>query len=124
MSETTYTGGCFCGNVRYRFEGGDIPCADCHCTMCRRISGAPYVTWLVVAEDKFQYTGEAPTLLKSSEKGSRYFCEKCGTPVVCVTTDHPGIVDITLGSLDTPEAFTPTISIFDETRLPHLHSGE
>ena len=47
----TTKGGCFCGTIRYEFDAEGIPVADCHCTMCRRTSGAPYVTWLVVPVD-------------------------------------------------------------------------
>jgi len=30
------------------------------------------------------------------------------------------IIDITLGSLDTPENYTPTFDVFEDTRLPFL----
>jgi hypothetical protein len=115
-----HEGGCFCGNVRYVFEGEDIPVADCHCSMCRRTSGAAYVTWLVVPEDSFRYTKGEPTLFRSSADGSRYFCDQCGTPICCTNTTHEGIVDVTLGSLDEPEKFTPTFSIFEDTKLPFV----
>lgn len=113
-----HTGGCFCGQVRYEFEGDEkIPCADCHCTLCRRTSGAPYVSWLVVPEADFQYTGAAPKTIQSSANGTRFFCENCGTHVACMLSTHPEVVDLTLGSLDNPEAFTPIHTVFEDTRL-------
>jgi hypothetical protein len=118
MSKTT--GGCFCGQVRFEFEGEEIPVADCHCSMCRRTSGAPYVTWLVVREENFRYTQGEPKVLNSSEDGTRFFCAECGTPLACTNTAHPGIVDVTLGSLDNPEDFPPTFSIHEDTKLPFL----
>ena len=117
---TTYEGGCFCGAIRYRFSGEDIPCADCHCTMCRRTSGAPYVSWLVVPATTFAYTRGEPRTLKSSDDGTRYFRGDCGTPVACINQTHPEVVDITLGSLDDPEAFTPIHTVFEDTRLSYV----
>ena len=35
-------GGCFCGSVRYSFESYNYPSANCHCSMCRRTSGAAF----------------------------------------------------------------------------------
>lgn len=119
MSEVI-AGGCFCGATRYEFDAAEIPVADCHCSMCRRTSGAPYVTWLVVPANVFRYTKGEPALLKSSEDGCRYFCNQCGTPIACTHTTHPEIIDITLGSLDQPEGFKPTLSIYEDTKLPFL----
>lgn len=113
-------GGCFCGAIRYEFDADEIPVADCHCTMCRRTSGAPYVTWLVVPVSGFRYLQGEPSTLKSSENGTRYFCYQCGTPIACINTAHPEIVDITLGSLDEPGDFKPTFSVFEDTKLPFI----
>ena len=111
-------GGCFCGEIRYHIDDGEHLAVSCHCTMCRRTSGAPYVVWLVVPKAGFSYLSGEPKLLDSSEHGTRYFCSSCGTPVACVSDSHPEFIDITLGSLDHPEAVTPTQEIYTDTRLP------
>ncbi|HSG91381.1 MAG TPA: GFA family protein [Pseudomonadales bacterium] len=115
------TGGCFCGAIRYRIDDGTYPAANCHCTMCRRTSGAPYVAWLVVGESAFAITAGEPRILESSAGGRRAFCAHCGTPLVCTNADHPGIVDVTLGSLDDPERFPPQVSIHGDTALSWAH---
>ncbi len=118
------TGGCFCGAIRYEIEDGDYPVANCHCSMCRRTSGAPFVTWLVAPASRFRYTSGEPRILHSSEKGTRYFCERCGTPLVCITADHPDNVDVTTGSLDEPGRYVPTFAVHEDTKLPWLHRTE
>ncbi len=115
------SGGCFCGAVRYQFHEGEHPVANCHCSMCRKTSGAPFVTWLVIPAAQFEYTAGKPALLQSSDAGTRYFCDQCGTPVVCLSSKHPEIVDVTLGSVDHPEQFAPTMDVFTDTRLAWLH---
>ena len=64
-------GGCLCGAIRYRIEDGEHPAANCHCTLCRRASGAPFVSWLVVPEAAFAFTRGEPRLLRSTPGGRR-----------------------------------------------------
>jgi len=110
-------GGCFCGRIRYEIRDGTYRSVNCHCTMCRRLHAAPYVTWLVVPGDRFRYSGESPQTLASSTDGRRYFCPTCGTHVACINAAHPDIVDVTVGSLDHPDSHPPDLDIFADTRL-------
>ncbi len=116
-AQQRFEGGCFCGEIRYRFEQKIITTVNCHCSMCRRTSAAPFVSWLVVPADQFRYTLGQPKALQSSAEGTRYFCENCGTPVTCINTSHPQWVDVTLGSLDDPCHFVPVQDVHDDTRL-------
>ena len=113
------TGGCFCGKIRYEFDPGDYLVANCHCT-----SAAPFVTWVIVPSDKFRYTGAMPRVLESSDKGRRYFCADCGTPVACIITDRADHVDVTTGSLDDPDAFVPKAAVHEDTKLSWLGATE
>jgi hypothetical protein len=111
-------GGCFCKRIRYIIADGVYPSVICHCTMCRHIHAAPHVTWLVVPVAQFEYVAGTPTALASSTDGTRYFCSSCGTHVACSNTGHTDIIDVAIGSLDKPEAFPPTLSIYVDTQLP------
>ncbi len=113
-------GGCFCGRIRYRIDPGDFPAGNCHCTMCRRIHAAPFVSWLVVPKTHFRYVEGSVDTLRSTDRGTRYFCANCGTHVACVNDSHPEIVDVPIGSLDAPEAVTPTLEFHSDTRLEWL----
>ena len=113
-------GGCFCNNVRYEIADQAYLSVDCHCSMCRHVHAAPYVTWVVVPRDRHRYTGAEPSRLESSDHGTRFFCPRCGTHVACITADHPDNIDVPLGSLDEPTRFAPSEEIFCDTRLPWL----
>ena len=47
-------GQCHCGAVRYEMPAEAIHQALCHCTDCRRHSGAPAVAWGLVPEDQLK----------------------------------------------------------------------
>jgi hypothetical protein len=121
----TVEGGCLCGAVRYRvpypFEG---VIAHCHCGMCRRAAGAPVVTWLSVRKAAFELTRGACRLYSSSDHGQRGFCPSCGSQITFYSSKLPDEIDVTLGSLDTPERFAPALHIWTDTRLPWLHLDE
>lgn len=111
------TGGCFCGKIRYRFYRPEIITVNCHCSMCRRTSAAPFVSWLVIPTSQFSYTQGEAAVLESSATGTRYFCDSCGTPLVCINSEHADWTDVTLGSLDQPEAFVPSKDVYADTQL-------
>jgi hypothetical protein len=117
-------GGCFCGQIRYAIADGAHIVANCHCSMCRKISAAPFVTWMVVPTQSFEYLKGRPKVLQSSEKGTRYFCADCGTPLVCVIKSRPDEVDVTTGSLDQPGDFPPTLAVHEDTKLKWLSTTE
>ena len=117
-------GGCFCGEIRYALQEGSYIVANCHCTMCRRTSAAPFVTWLVAPTAKFEYTKGQPRTLQSSDKGTRYFCSTCGTPIACEISERSGEIDITTCSLDNPNDFVPTIAVHKDTKLHWLSQTE
>lgn len=99
-------GGCHCGAVRYEVSG-DAPIhhAACHCSDCRRATGAPLVTWSLFRKDEVAITGETKAYA-SSEHAERHFCPQCGTSLF-YTNDQifPGQIDIQSATLDGPDAF-------------------
>ncbi len=41
-------GGCQCGTLRYAADGEVSDLSHCHCSMCRKLHGAAYVTFAAV----------------------------------------------------------------------------
>jgi hypothetical protein len=103
----TYEGGCYCGSVRYRIDGSPYDETTCHCSICRRTTGAPFVSWFTVSERDFSVTAGAPTRFSSSEHGTRSFCTRCGTQLTFQSSRAPGQLDVTTCSLDDPERVPP-----------------
>jgi hypothetical protein len=111
-----HSGGCFCRAVRYQVEGVPFHETLCHCSICRRTSGAPLVAWASFPRAGFRFTSGRPARIRSSPGACRSFCAACGTPLVFEHDDFPDELDITLCSLDDPQSIPPK----DHT---HLRSG-
>ena len=60
-----FSGGCFCGQLRYRVEGPIDSVTHCHCAMCRRASGGTLMTWLTVPRARFAFTQGTPATFNS-----------------------------------------------------------
>ncbi|MET3107219.1 hypothetical protein AAKU67_002582 [Oxalobacteraceae bacterium GrIS 2.11] len=101
------TGGCFCGQIRYEVSGKPDHLTNCHCAICRRTTGAPFVTWFSVLLSEFRFMQGQPTQFKSTEKALRTFCPRCGTQLTFQHEDDQLFIDITVCSLDDPEQCPP-----------------
>jgi hypothetical protein len=51
-------GQCHCGAVKYEMSTNTVHQALCHCSDCRRHSGAPMVAWGLVAKDDLKVPGQ------------------------------------------------------------------
>lgn len=100
-------GGCHCGAVTYHIKDGAQPVhhAMCHCSDCRRSSGAPAVAWALFDEAEVEVTG-SPARYKSSEYAERQFCGACGTSLFYTNQQiFPGKIDILSATLDDPDLY-------------------
>ncbi len=113
-----YAGGCFCRAVRYQVEGAPFHETLCHCSICRRTSGAPLVAWASFPRTGFRFTSGSPAQIRSSPGACRSFCAACGTPLLFEHDDFPDELDITLCSLDDPESIPPKDHTHVLSRLP------
>jgi hypothetical protein len=86
--------------------------ALCHCSDCRKSSGAPMVAWAAFTEDQFRLVEGEPVTFNSSGTAMRSFCAQCGTGLYYRNAEIlPGIVDIQSATLDEPDALPPAIHI-------------
>jgi hypothetical protein len=117
------TGGCFCGRVRYETDGAPYNETNCHCSICRRTTGAPVVAWFSVPRSRFRLSGE-PTRFRSSGKGTRSFCPECGTQLTFELEGAGDEIDVTTASLDEPNAVPPRDHTRTSSRLEWVKLGD
>ena len=102
---TTRHGGCNCGSVRLEIWGEPIRVGLCHCTVCRKETGGPYLAFAVFPQAAVTVTGE--TRSWADEIVHRHFCPTCGSRLFSV--EGNGEVEVRLGCLDVaPTDLAPT----------------
>ena len=115
-TETTLTGGCLCGAIRYSVNAEPRDQTICHCSLCRKAGGAPLVAWMTFPKDQVTFEGQY-TRYASSAEAERGFCSRCGSQLVFLAHAHPEEIDLTIASLDDPERVRPVDHIWSGDRL-------
>jgi hypothetical protein len=110
------SGGCQCGQVRYKADIQPETAHLCHCRMCQKAAGNYFMPLASAPKASFKVTGGI-SWFQSSEPVRRGFCAKCGTPLIYDPVGSPNW-SITLGSLDAPAAVAPTHESGIEGRMP------
>jgi hypothetical protein len=101
-------------------KGTPFEVTHCHCTACRRASGAAFVTWATFRAKNFTYTKGRPAKYKSSPRGIRSFCPRCGTALTFVNPKIRNEVDLAVCSTDHPERFHPETHTWTKRQLPWI----
>ena len=70
------TGGCLCGDIRFKLSGSPHLAEYCHCDSCRKAAGAPVVAWAGVGLGQFEITVGSPECYASSPGVERTFCKR------------------------------------------------
>jgi hypothetical protein len=111
-------GGCHCGAVRYVADGDVVHSGLCHCSDCRKASGAPMVAWVAFRNEDFSVTAGHARTRNSSGASMRSFCSECGTGLWYRNEEFlPGVVDVNLATLDDPDAVIPQAHIQTAERI-------
>ena len=113
-----HKGSCLCGAVHFELEGEFKKFMLCHCSRCRKASGAgncanlfapgAKLTWLK-GEDDISFYRHKDTNF------ARYFCSKCGSNVPNDAKSR-GLVVVPAGCLDTDVDIRPQAHIFMESK--------
>ncbi|GAA5171874.1 GFA family protein [Viridibacterium curvum] len=111
---SNHTGGCLCGQIRYRINAEPGASRICWCRDCQKIasngtanamfpSAAIEVTGTLARHDKTADSGNTVT---------RSFCPTCGTQLFSDSSGRAGLTVVRLGTLDDPSSIKPTANIW------------
>lgn len=125
---------CSCESVVLSFAGKPEMFVNCHCSMCRNLSGGPYIPWLVFEETEFRIV-QGHEYLKSfcpSDNLTVHFCHKCGGRLHTEDKRYPNFVSVFAGVTNIDSSHKPSKEVYysskvhwneSESRLPK-YSGE
>ncbi|MCL2309371.1 MAG: GFA family protein [Proteobacteria bacterium] len=119
MSEKMKTGHCLCGAVQFSAILANNDAHVCHCKMCQRWAGGPFVSVACTPETVFKGQ-DAIGVYPSSDWAERGFCKHCGSPLF-YRVKSDGSYYLPVGLLDDAEGLTLVDEIFID-RKPALYS--
>ena len=115
------SGGCLCGGVRYTVAGEVKFMARCHCSQCRKFSGAAYSQNIVVEREQLTIA-QGEDLLRAyrcEDRKDMVFCSRCGSSVLVISEWPAGaIVRIRAGTLDGDPGVRPIVQAFVDFKAP------
>lgn len=122
----TITGGCLCGNVRYKADTDLIYTCVCHCHNCQKASGSAFSIVVAVSEQTLNVQGELKTYEDIADSGRlnyRSFCPTCGSRVMDKSEAAPGMLMIQVGTLDDTTRVKPAVQIYCDSAQPWVSLG-
>ena len=78
------TGSCLCAGVRYEIHGEIGPALNCHCSMCRKMTGAAFRSRVAIPTENFRW----------------------------VKDDNQKTLGLAMGTLDDDPGIRPTFHVF------------
>lgn len=127
IPDPPYTGSCLCGAVRWKLEARPLAVNACHCTDCKKTTGATNVVMLIASNEAFSFTGETHAYRKRADSGRELDiqrCAKCGTRTFHHNLASNALVFIAAGTLDDPSWAIPTSHIWVEKISPGVTMEE
>ena len=112
------TGMCLCGEVRYAVSDEFWYAQNCHCSQCRRATGAAFKSFGGIERHKLSVTqGADHLLIFGQELVHDARCKTCGSLLYSVFREGT-FVHVPLGTLlDTP-SIRPSAHIFVGSKAP------
>ena len=112
-------GSCLCGGVRYELEGVPQLINHCHCSMCRKVHGAAFGSFLHADGGGFRWTSGEPNVQRyeSSPGNVRAFCRVCGSNMPVLEGDGAHVI-IPAGTLDDDPGVRPIVHIHTAFKAP------
>ena len=115
------TGICLCGAIKYEIISLLQFARNCHCSMCRKITGTAFATWVYVEGNNFRWVeGEAQLgKYQSSSEVTRTFCKMCGSTMQYVAKQtFQDAFGLALGTVDGDPGCKPMRHVMVDSKAP------
>ena len=111
-------GRCLCGAVEYAVDDQFRYALNCHCSNCRRATGAAFKPFAGIERDRLEIArGRDRLRLFGSANAHDARCDVCGSLLYSLVRDG-AYVHVTLGTLVDPPSLRPSAHIFVGSKAP------
>ncbi|WP_299648590.1 GFA family protein [uncultured Tateyamaria sp.] len=122
MPSDALTARCYCGASRLTLDKPPITVAYCHCSDCRRWTGAPVAAFAAV--DRADVIDQLPDAFRAVPTVERWTCPTCHAPLGAAFDYLPGQVYVPVGIIDQVEQLAPAMHSHAQSALPWLHIAD
>lgn len=123
--DQTHVGGCLCGAIRYSVTAPLANVIACHCSHCRKISGAGSSHNVAIPTSTLTITrGEPKVYADTADSGNRlnrFFCGDCGSSLFSRREKMPEMTVLKAGTLDDASSLKLAMNIWTDSALPWMH---
>jgi hypothetical protein len=119
-TERMLAGRCLCGAVQYQVPDAFLYAANCHCSNCRRTTGAAFKPFAGIAREKLTIVHGAQNVMaygEGSGPDEDVHCRTCGSLLYSVVQEGAR-VHVALGTLVDAPTIRPTKHIFVGSKAP------
>ncbi len=114
----TLSGKCLCGAVHYEVADEFAYALNCHCSNCRRTTGAAFKPLAGIKRHKLRVTkGEPDLMLYGDATNHDAHCKRCGSLLYSLVRDG-AFVHLAMGTLRDDPTMRPTAHIFTGLKAP------
>ena len=105
-------GQCRCRAITYEVADGFDYAVNCHCSNCRRATGAAYKPLAGIALDDISIVAGAPNVMRVGDAAAPYLhCRLCGSLLYAVVKDGT-VAHVPMGTLVDAPSIRPTAHVF------------
>ena len=114
----TLVGKCLCGRIEYEVADAFEYALNCHCSQCRRTTGAAFKPLAGIGASKLSFRrGEQEVLRYGDERGHDAHCRACGSLLYSLVREGR-YVHVAMGTLVDDPTIRPTMHIFVGSKAP------
>lgn len=120
-TDAGFTGRCYCGAVTLRAASPPLITTYCHCSDCRRLTGAPVGAFSAFAEGAITASPGLGDPVEIRPGVTRWFCRSCGSQLAARYAYLPEQIYTPVGLWDQAAEFEPQSHSHMASALPWFH---
>lgn len=114
-----WTGGCRCGEVRFRVTAGPLITMACHCTGCQRMTASAFSLSALFATETFEVTAGEPVIGGlHGDEARHFFCPHCMSWMFTRPAAIPAFVNVRSTLFDETAGLEPFVETCVSEKLP------